>query len=609
MPCSNSTYTGGKISGSYFKNYVGKVNMEVGTMWRPETLRDLVHVLVRAENEDRRVHAVGAGWSFEDLAASPDWMIDMCNMKRILPALSQVKPTVNPALANWWRAELARPGGRRFVHVEAGARIFDILTQLDAQRLTLPTMGGSHGQTIAGAMSTSTHGSDYMHRPLCDLVLAVHLVASGGREFWIEAATNPLTSDNTALRNALSLCPELQILRDDTLLRSVQVGLGRFGVIYSVVLSVTGAHDLVETATRLDWPSVALSLLKGVGKSTKDAACFGSLPELLPLLPASLGATTLGRRDFKYLDIVFATRQPNSCWVRRRYVAPAGGVRVGGGSSSTFLCDHGAANGLLLAAVAALQAYKAALLPHAAYDPSIPFFKIPLIDVKSLELTARATDPHLTGGAALALALNAFWEVEDPRAPVDPAIAELTTFAVASEMTAAETTGKRGRNWHIAAGASDPSGIGACFRANSIEVIFSLGSRAYIDFIGKVLGSMLNHHQSGYMSIRFSRRSDAHLSMHNVDHDVACSVEVTSLLGLSGNPEWFRWLEATAVRLGGRPHWGQQNELTAPQVETLYGRDRLLVWRRQLGRIVGLSGVFSNAFTQGRGLEPAPMKA
>jgi hypothetical protein len=48
--------------------------------------------------------------------------------------------------------------------------------------LVLETMGGSSGQTLAGAISTGTHGGDIFMGPLADCVLAIHLVGAGGTQ-------------------------------------------------------------------------------------------------------------------------------------------------------------------------------------------------------------------------------------------------------------------------------------------------------------------------------------------------------------------------------------------------------------------------------------------
>jgi hypothetical protein len=97
----------------------------------------------------------------------------------------------------------------------------------------MPTLGGHNGQSLAGAISTSTHGGDWNQPPFPDVVRAVHLVTEGGRELWIEAARNPVTkadSDSAALRAVLP-CKDIEIVRDDRIFDAVRFACGRFGVI------------------------------------------------------------------------------------------------------------------------------------------------------------------------------------------------------------------------------------------------------------------------------------------------------------------------------------------------------------------------------------------
>ena len=90
--------------------------------------------------------------------------------------------------------------------------------------------------------------------------------------------------------------------------------------------------------------------------------------------------------------------------------------------------------------------------------------------------------------------------------------------------------------------------------------------------------------------------------MHNVDGANAVSIEVVSPVGLSGNGTWMQAVEARAIELGGRPHWGQQNRLTADQVNRLYGSS-LTAWKEELGGVMGASfGQFVNDYAEQRGL-------
>ena len=68
----------------------------------------------------------------------------------------------------------------------------DLSQLLDHQspRLAIQASGGSVGASLAGALSTATHGAEFQWRLLVDRVRAIHLVGPGGQEWWIEGATS-----------------------------------------------------------------------------------------------------------------------------------------------------------------------------------------------------------------------------------------------------------------------------------------------------------------------------------------------------------------------------------------------------------------------------------
>ncbi|MDQ0212721.1 MULTISPECIES: hypothetical protein [Arthrobacter] len=78
---------------------------------------------------------------------------------------------------------------------------------------------------------------------MADAVKALHLVGPGGRQHWIERAAS--ITDDQALRRTY---PGIEIHRDDDLLAAAVVSVGRFGIIYSVLLDV-----LVWLALLLAW--------------------------------------------------------------------------------------------------------------------------------------------------------------------------------------------------------------------------------------------------------------------------------------------------------------------------------------------------------------------
>src|SRR5262245_57307136 len=146
-----------------------------------------------------------------------------------------------------------------FVHVETGKRIYQLYAELDQPAEDDPdglarvlerthgtsayfgpwafrTLGGAGGQTVFGALTTGTHGGDLRQPPVAGSVAARHLVADGGRHYWIEPATQvPLTVD-ARLRAVYGTAAfggpdNFEIVRDDDVFNAAIVAAGRFGVV------------------------------------------------------------------------------------------------------------------------------------------------------------------------------------------------------------------------------------------------------------------------------------------------------------------------------------------------------------------------------------------
>ena len=72
------------------------------------------------------------------------------------------------------------------MRVESGMRIRELNAHLDVARPRAANMGGYDGQTIAGVISTSTHGSGISFGPIADDVRSLDIVGAGGTMHRIE---------------------------------------------------------------------------------------------------------------------------------------------------------------------------------------------------------------------------------------------------------------------------------------------------------------------------------------------------------------------------------------------------------------------------------------
>src|SRR5204862_3434128 len=83
------------------------------------------------------------------------------------------------------------PDAPPLVRVLGGTPIRELNDLLRAEGLALPNMGGYDAQTIAGVVSTSTHGSGLRFGPFPDLVRSLDVVVAGGEALRLEPADGP----------------------------------------------------------------------------------------------------------------------------------------------------------------------------------------------------------------------------------------------------------------------------------------------------------------------------------------------------------------------------------------------------------------------------------
>lgn len=111
---------------------------------------------------------------------------------------------------------------RRRVRVEAGIRLHALCDVLRREGLALPVLGSIAEQSIAGAISTGTHGSGVRFGNLATAVRALRVVLASGQ--------------------AIEVTPE----RDVDLFRALTISVGLCGIITEVELGCEPAFDLEE---------------------------------------------------------------------------------------------------------------------------------------------------------------------------------------------------------------------------------------------------------------------------------------------------------------------------------------------------------------------------
>jgi len=118
------------------------VAVDVEEVLTPSDTEEVVRIVERARAQGKHVKAVGAGHSFNDLALNEDLLVDLRRLDRIV------------------HVDLER----RLVRVQAGKPLHALVRELEAMGLALANIGAWTEQTIAGVMSTATHGTSGRYR-------------------------------------------------------------------------------------------------------------------------------------------------------------------------------------------------------------------------------------------------------------------------------------------------------------------------------------------------------------------------------------------------------------------------------------------------------------
>ena len=215
-----------------WRNHTGNQAVEPLRICWPETLEDLVGIVAEARRLGVTARAVGSGHSWSDVALCTGIVAETTELQRVLTL---------EAMAD-------DPG---LIRVEAGMKVRKLNAELARRGRALENIGGYDGQSIAGVISTATHGSGLRFGPLSDLVRSLDVVAGDGSVRRIEPAGGPTDPAELA-----TLHPGWRLHQDDEWFRAAAAGIGCLGLIYAVTLAVVPAFELTERRVATTWEHI-----------------------------------------------------------------------------------------------------------------------------------------------------------------------------------------------------------------------------------------------------------------------------------------------------------------------------------------------------------------
>jgi len=181
-----------------WRNWAGNLETVAAAVQRPATAEETAEAVRRAAEAGTTVRAVGRGHSFTDAAATSGVRLEPDRLVGVVAA--------DPA--------------SRLVRVRAGTTLAALNAELATHGLALPNLGDIDAQTVAGALTTGTHGTGATYGCLSTFVSELELVTGVGEIVRCSADERP------------------------DLFAAARVGLGAVGVITEVTLRCVDAFIL-----------------------------------------------------------------------------------------------------------------------------------------------------------------------------------------------------------------------------------------------------------------------------------------------------------------------------------------------------------------------------
>ena len=193
----------------------------------------LDEVIRRAREDGKRILAIGSGWALSDINITDGWLVNTKLLNGCYDIGDRYFDAAYPA-ADRPGVVLAQ-GGMQIAELNA---YLELIPQDVAKKRALKAAGIGNGQTIAGAVSGNTHGSQINFGAMSDFVVGLHLATGSGRTLWIERASKPVLSEDFAARIGAEL------IRDDDVFDAAVVSFGTFGIIAAVAVQTAPIYQL-----------------------------------------------------------------------------------------------------------------------------------------------------------------------------------------------------------------------------------------------------------------------------------------------------------------------------------------------------------------------------
>jgi L-gulonolactone oxidase len=232
-----------------FINWAKNVRLNVPHFFQPETEEEIVSITKKYN----KIRLVGAGHSWNEICISNEAMVNLDRYRKVLRIDTNAKT----------------------ITVQAGIKLSELNELLDKEGLALTNLGSIATQSLAGAISTGTHGTGIGFQILGSQIIEFSLIKADGEKVIIN--------------------------RNDDLYNAAIVNLGCLGVISEITLEVCESFNLHEYSQTILFDQVIENLDELL--RANDHLKFWWLPPAEKLIVYKYNRTQKKRNDWRIRQI------------------------------------------------------------------------------------------------------------------------------------------------------------------------------------------------------------------------------------------------------------------------------------------------------------------
>lgn len=193
-----------------YKNFDGSYKIQPKFVYFPKSLADILDIIKNNKNK-LKIRVSGGNHVFNNISLSEDIIIRTEYLKNI----TKIK--------------------NNMVTVESGIRLKKLVKKLYENNLALHILPVNLYMSLAGAISTGSHGSLFNRGSLADAIIKITLITSNGKI--------------------------LKIKKSDPIFPAISVSLGTMGIIYSLKLLVEPIYYIHQKILKTNWSDIQPNLI------------------------------------------------------------------------------------------------------------------------------------------------------------------------------------------------------------------------------------------------------------------------------------------------------------------------------------------------------------